>query len=162
MRALSWSCGVWECSSISSYLERIPSMTPRFESFLNRIIFLWLLTMTWFVQDTIRAELHPPHNDVSPKCWELIQVHTPKFLNSYYVTWILCSGSSGEEPWSPGLSLAPQRTRVDIARGKTILHNFELWMRPHEVLDQVDASQYQLYDVIPCSESELRPPTHYR
>ena len=27
---------------------------------------------------------------------------------------------------------------------------------------QVDASQYQLYDVIPCSESELRPPTHYR
>ena len=31
-----------------------------------------------------------------------------------------------------------------------------------DVLDQVDASQYQLYDVIPCSESELRPPTHYR
>ena len=27
---------------------------------------------------------------------------------------------------------------------------------------QVDASHYQLYDVIPCSESELRPPTHYR
>ena len=24
-------------------------------------------------QDTIRAELHPPHNDVSPSCWELIQ-----------------------------------------------------------------------------------------
>ena len=22
--------------------------------------------------------------------------------------------------------------------------------------------QYQLYDVIPCTESELRPPTHYR
>ena len=38
--------------------------------------------MTWFVQDTIRAELHPPHNDVSPKCWELIQVHLHLFLDS--------------------------------------------------------------------------------
>ena len=44
MRALSWSCGVWECSSISSYLERIPSMTPRYKLLLNRMTFYgcWL------------------------------------------------------------------------------------------------------------------------
>jgi len=75
-------------------------------------------------QDTIRAELHPPHNDVSPKCWELIQALLEK---------------------------KPE-------------HRASLWhLKEHEwILQEVDASQYQLYDVIPCSESELRPPTHYR
>jgi serine/threonine protein kinase len=43
-------------------------------------------------------------------------------------------------------------------------HRASLWhLKEHEwILQEVDASQYQLYDVIPCSESELRPPTHYR
>ena len=25
-------------------------------------------------EDTMRAELHPPHNDCSPGCWELVEV----------------------------------------------------------------------------------------
>jgi len=75
-------------------------------------------------QDTIRAELHPPHNDISSRCWELIQALLEK---------------------------DPE-------------HRASLWhLKEHEwILQEVDASQYQLYDVIPCTESELRPPTHYR
>lgn len=30
------------------------------------------------------------------------------------------------------------------------------------LLQEVDPLAYELYDVIPCSEAELRPPTHYR
>ena len=32
----------------------------------------------------------------------------------------------------------------------------------HEVFQEADPSKYSLYDVIPCSEEEMRPPTHYR
>ena len=129
MRALSWSCGVWEFSSISSYLERIPSMTPRYKPLLNRMIFYdcWLwpdLSRTQYVQSCILHTMMCP-----PSAGNWSRLKRLNFSTPVIVTWVLCLGTFGEEPWSTGLSLAPQRTWVDIATGKARLWSLNaIWV----------------------------------
>ena len=74
--------------------------------------------------DTMRAELHPPHNDISVNCWDLVE------------------GCLDPNP----------KKRAS------------LWhIKEHSWVNmKVSASDYRLYDVIPCTESELKPLTHYQ
>lgn len=75
--------------------------------------------------DTVRAQLHPPHNDVSPQCMELLES-----------------------------CLEPEPTR-----------RASLWyIKEHEwvTMSGVSACDYSLSEVIPCTESERRPATHFQ
>lgn len=74
--------------------------------------------------DTMRAELHPPHNDISTNCWDLVESCLDPDPKKRASLWHI-----KEHAW------------VNMA---------------------VSASDYRLYDVIPCTESELRPCTHYQ
>ena len=74
--------------------------------------------------DTMRAELHPPHNDISSNCWDLVE------------------GCLDPDP----------KKRASLWHIKE-----HAWVNI-----PVSATDYRLYDVIPCTESELRPATHYQ
>jgi len=74
--------------------------------------------------DTMRAELHPPHNDISTNCWDLVESCLDPDPKKRASLWYI-----KEHAW---------------------------------VNRAVSASDYRLFDVIPCTESELRPCTHYQ